>query len=150
MVMLAGIGVTGSLSGCTSEEPRPVPVNLNDTDLVSWSQSVLEDDDGMSFASRHDGSGETGGSFQNVEPGWYELTMVCVGGSGMEVSVGADGEPVGHGTNGCNSFTTASHIQVMHEADELTVAVTNSGEQMLWAISLVAAPGPPAHPEGRK
>lgn len=126
------MAVALSASGCTPSEATPVPVDLEATDVASWSKSVLDDHDGMSMAGKHSGDGESGGWFHDVEPGWYKLQMVCVGGNGMSLDVEADGEPIANGTTGCNSFTVNSSIQLLQVVSKLTVSISNSGEQMLW------------------
>lgn len=145
-VLAAGL-VTVGVSACTTSETTGEPVDLDATDIESWSRSVLGEHEGISMAGRHSGDAESGGSFHDVEPGWYKLQMACTGGNGMALEVEADGETISNGTTGCNSFTAASSIELLDMASELTVRISNSGEQMLWAIGLAPTSAPAATPQ---
>ncbi|NJC23411.1 hypothetical protein BJ994_002487 [Arthrobacter pigmenti] len=142
-----GLGAVAGVSACTSSEPDPVPVDLDATDLISWTDSVLGERDGMSLSSRHEGPGQSGGSFYDAAAGWYAVEMVCVGGNGMTLHIEADGEPVGNGSTDCNSFSVTAYIELLEPANRVDLEVTNSGEQMLWAVQLTPGPPPSVPPE---
>lgn len=140
------VAVTLGVSACSPPGTTVEPVDLDGTDIESWSRSVLGEHEGISMAGRHSGDHESGGAFHDLEPGWYKLQMACVGGSGMSLDVEADGETIGNGTTGCNSFTAESSIEVRDMASELTVRISNSGEQMLWAVGLAPTSAPATAP----
>ncbi|WP_323959286.1 hypothetical protein GC088_12230 [Arthrobacter sp. JZ12] len=135
-----------SLTSCTSPTEEAPSAGLG-ADTAVWAESVLGSHEGTHLTGTHQGSEPSMGAFHNTDAGWYELRMACAdrngvaSGDSMAVAVTADGEPVGDGSVGCSGSAVSSHIQVMAPAENLEVAITNSGVDMVWVVAL--EPGPP-------
>lgn len=100
----------------------------------------------MSFAGRHAGADSSGGSFYDVGPDWYDVTMACAGGETMSLELLADGETISNGTTDCDNPATTAKIELGATAEEFTLRVSNSGEEMLWAVGLTPASEPSTPP----
>ena len=140
---VSGLFVALMTSACTAAEPEVDPSSV---DLESWSQSMLGTERGMSFAGGHQGDAASGGSFYDVEPGWYELTMACAGGDAMALELLADGTTISNGTTSCDSPAVTAHLELRAAADELTLRVTNSGAEMVWTAGLIPGGEPTEAP----
>ena len=143
VLVVSGLLVALVTSACTPSAADPAEVDPASMDVESWSRSVLGTERGMSFAGRHQGDAVSGGSFYDVEPGWYEVTMACAGAEDMALELLADSATISSGTTSCDSAALTAHIELGAEADEFTLRVSNSGEEMLWAVGLVPG-GKPA------
>ncbi|MBM7780631.1 hypothetical protein [Arthrobacter tumbae] len=146
VLAVSGLLVALMTSACTPSAVDPAEVDPASMDVESWSQSVLGMERGMSFAGRHQGAAASGGSFYDVEPGWYEVTMACAGGDAMALELLADGTTLSNGTTSCDSPAVTAHIELRAAADELTLRASNSGAEMLWTVGLVPGGKPGGAP----